>query len=342
MFGNQIWPPIHMRLQDAKIVKGTIYPMYFKSEIEMIKLIEGDIIYVSNPMFSSYGTAILKKLNNKNKIIVLDIDDWHIGWVLSQGLKSTLIESFKTIIYPDGFIYLLFMESLIGLSDEKTVVSRYLQNKYGGIYLPHFVDTDLFNSNKYDKEKLRSKWHIKNKKIISFIGTPRPHKGLEDLIKALKIIDTKNNIKIMMTGDINDKYVKYLCNIGKEKIIFLGIRPQNEEPIFLSMADLIVLPQRVNYFTMAQVPKKVVNAMSMAKPIISTNVSDIPEMIHDCGIIIQSGNIEELSSSILYLLDNDSISKNLGRKARKKCIEKYSLKSTENILYNMINRLITS
>ena len=49
---------------------------------------------------------------------------------------------------------------------------------------------------------------------------------------------------------------------------------------------------------------KILDAMAMAKPIIATNVSDIPEILDNCGWIVEPENPEQLSKSIQYVLGN--------------------------------------
>lgn len=62
----------------------------------------------------------------------------------------------------------------------------------------------------------------------------------------------------------------------------------------------------------------------MAKPIITTNVSDLPEILDGCGWIVEPENPEQLAQAIQYVLNNPQEAEEMGRKARKKCIEKYS------------------
>ena len=50
--------------------------------------------------------------------------------------------------------------------------------------------------------------------------------------------------------------------------------------------------------------------------------------------------INALTEGISYLFDNYSIADNLGKKARLKCIKKYSVNAVSNILYNLIEKLI--
>jgi glycosyltransferase involved in cell wall biosynthesis len=104
------------------------------------------------------------------------------------------------------------------------------------------------------------------------------------------------------------------------------------------MANMIVLPQRNNSSAVGQIPAKVFDAMAMAKPIIATRVSDLPIILDGCGLIVEPGNINALSDSILWVLENETEAKKLGNKARIKCINKYSWSSMEYTLSGIFDK----
>lgn len=324
MFGKKIWAPYNQSFK-YKMFKVENFSSIFVSLKDMLKTIDGDVIYACKPRLTSFGVALLKRLSCNDLPIVLDIDDWEAFSGRSSKALSSSFFALKNIVTPiDNYL----MEFLSHKADERTVASRFLQKKFGGFYVPHGLNTDIYDPTKFDRKKLRLNWNLDDKKVISFIGTPRPHKGLEDLITALNSIKS-SKVKLLMTGDYQDSYVQYLLKLGKGKIIFLGLQPIDAEPLFLSMSDLIVLPQRNTNYAKAQVPAKVFTSMAMAKPIIATSVSDLPEILDGCGWIVNPGETQQLASTIKYVFDNSTEAETMGLKARQKCEEKYSWKSLE-------------
>jgi len=69
--------------------------------------------------------------------------------------------------------------------------------------------------------------------------------------------------------------------------------------------------------------------MAMAKPIISTNVSNIPEILDGCGWIVESENPRQLAEIIKYVFDHPVQAKEKGKKAREKCKREYSWEMME-------------
>lgn len=356
IFGKEIWKPCDTKEFDFKSVKGCYYPFFISSARKMIRLIEGDVIYACKYKPTSFGVGILKKLFHKIPL-VLDIDDWetgiHMAWHGLNPREVTIksvrwkeekrkitFKGIKSFIgNPNSYPYTVFMEHFTRSADDITVASNFLQERFGGKKVPHGKNIEAFDPEKFDREKLRKEWRIQNKKIIMFLGTPHPHKGVEDIIYAINKLKRKDVCLMMVGVNRDNSHMKKIIDIGKSNVILVeGYRPFSEIPRFLSMADLIVLPQRISPATIGQVPGKIFDAMAMAKPIISTNISDIPEILEDCGIVVEPNDIDAIAKNISYLLENEDIAKKMGEKARKKCIEKYSWNVMEKILKEVFSK----
>ena len=175
-----------------------------------------------------------------------------------------------------------------------------------------------------------------------FLGTPREHKGVEILINTVNMIKNKNIFLFIVGIGDYDNYGKKLTKTAKnrlgDKYKGFGIQPFEKIPEFLAIADVVVIPQKRNFATIGQVPAKVFDAMAMAKPIIATNVSDLPEILDGCGWSIEPENPEQLAKTIKYVLDNPGEAVEMGWKARQKCIEKYSWNAMERILLNIFKK----
>ncbi|MCK4821183.1 glycosyltransferase, partial [bacterium] len=126
--------------------------------------------------------------------------------------------------------------------------------------------------------------------------------------------------------------------IGKEKFVEFGMQPFDKIPEFLAMADIVVVPQKRNFATLGQVPAKIFDAMAMAKPIISTNVSDLPKILKGCGWIVEPENPEQLSQVIQYVSNNPEEAEKIGWQGRHKCIEEYSLNAMKKVLIEIFRK----
>ena len=93
------------------------------------------------------------------------------------------------------------------------------------------------------------------------------------------------------------------------KIIFTGLIQDDELPLFYNAAELFVYPSLYEGFGLPPL-----EAMSCATPVITSNLTSIPEVTKDCAILIDPFNKDELASSILNLLNSESLLQEYGEK----------------------------
>ena len=349
IFGDGIWEPVaNDKSIEYKSVKisGRFKP-YWQIR-KLAKKIDGDVIYASKPLFTSFGVGLLKKLSN-SKPLILDIDDWQMGFMKEIYSSLSLAQSFKFLATSALFFYsmssywnTLFGEKLSHLADEITVSNNFLQDKFSGTIVWHARDTEAFNPEKFDGSSLREKYDIaRNKKVVMFSGTPRAHKGIEDLIEAINLLQTQD-VLLTLVGADEDSYSQNLITMANKKLgerfKAFGLQPFEKVPEFLAMSDVTVIPQKRNLASVGQLPAKVFDAMAMAKPIIATNVSDLPEILDGCGWIVEPESPKQLARAIQHVIDHPEEARQMGQKARQKCIENYSWDAMEKILVNIFRK----
>ena len=213
------------------------------------------------------------------------------------------------------------MEALSGLADARTVSNRFLQDRFGGTIIPHAKDTDELDPTRFDKATVRDELDLPSDDfLVMFSGTPRTHKGVDDLAKAVAAIDC-DDVQAVIVGAHESEYVDTVRKLGGDSIIVRGIQPFDEIPKWLAAADVIAIPQKDNPATWGQMPSKVYDAMAMAKPVIASNVSDLPIVLEGCGRIIEPSNVDKIRVSVIELYNNPEICEKLGSRARQRCVE---------------------
>lgn len=74
----------------------------------------------------------------------------------------------------------------------------------------------------------------------------------------------------------------------------------------------------------------ILEAMILGKAIVATDVGAVKEMLDDeCGAVIQKKNIEQLASALNEYMINERLRKEIGTRARKRVLDKY----TENVVF---------
>ncbi len=127
-----------------------------------------------------------------------------------------------------------------------------------------------------------------NNRIVLFFGFIRNYKGLDILLKAIKITAEKiTDVKLLIAGEFYEDekpYQELIDTLGvRDKLIIrTSFIPDNEVRYYLCAADVVVQPYR-NATQSGVTPL----AYHFEKPMIVTNVGSLPAMVphHQVGLV---------------------------------------------------------
>lgn len=169
--------------------------------------------------------------------------------------------------------------------------------------------------------------------VLGYLGRFAPFKRVDLLIEAISALDEKDRPDyVVLAGDgPTMPLVRSLVDADpwlREHCKFLGTI--NDTPSFLSTIDYLVLPSESE-----GLPNVVLEAMAMRRPVVSTNVSDIPVLVGDTGFIVEPSNRAALSEAILQM---QALGKNgrigLGNLARARIEREYSIEVAAERFWN--------
>ena len=172
--------------------------------------------------------------------------------------------------------------------------------------------------------KVKKKYKIFNKFIL-YVGTLEPRKNIVNLIQAYYKLISKNNVthQLVIVGKKGWHYqeifkivTKLNLNKGRERIVFTGYVSEEELPFLYNAADVFVYPSLYEGFGIPPL-----EAMACGVPVISSNLSSIPEVIGEAGILINPYNIQDIYQTLYKLLNDDKLKKELKSKGLKRAQE---------------------
>lgn len=325
-------------------VPGSTYPRFLQSAQNLLKHVDGDIIYAYKPKPTSFGVALLQKLRTKRPLL-LDIDDWELSWhggdastyrPTPRQLARDLCKSNGALRHPDHPIYLKWMERWVSQADAITVHTQFLKQRFGGVYVPNGKDVSLFNPEHYDAKALKQKYGLANYRVLMFPGAPRPYKGVEDVLMAIEQLNQPDLRLVIVGGSPYDDYDGQLMAKWGKWMIKLPKIPHTQMPEVIAAADAIVVPQRDTPAAQAQFPLKLTDGMAMAKPILSTRVGDIPTILGDTGYLVDPDSPEQLAAQIAWIFAHPAAAAAQGERARRRCVEHCSIDTMAALLSKVI------
>ena len=331
-FGAEIWPPARGGAIPYRALPGARYPGFAARAGALARLADGDVLLASKPRPTSYGVALLAR-RQRRRPLLLDIDDWELGFFYRSGLWGRVGRALN-LGNPNGLPWTWAMERLVGHADAVTVASRFLERRFGGTLVPHVRDTDAWDPARFDGGAVRAALGVGEAKVVMFLGTPRGHKGVDDLVDAMDGLPAR----LVIVGAEPDRATSRAW-AGRAGVIVRGPVPFDDVPRYLAAADVVAVPQRATSDTIGQLPAKLFDAMAMARPIVSTSVSMIPEVLEGCGLVVPPGEPRALRAVLDTLLADPDRARELGRRARARCVERYSFASARAVLFPLIERL---
>ncbi|MBT3508909.1 MAG: glycosyltransferase family 4 protein [Nitrospina sp.] len=335
---GDIWYPMRNIDIPVRIYSWKRYPAFFSTIFKMVREMDADIFIACKLRPTSFGIALLKKWFT-GKPVMVDIEDWELGFYYHSGFWGR-VGRFLNFSNPNGLPYTWLMEKLIGFADSIIVSNKFLQNRFTGCLIPHCRDTTILDPDLFNDQEIKQSLGLEGNRVIMFLGTPRPHKGIDDLIQAVESLDYPDVRLVFIGAEPSFQSRQGNSFLNKKKVVVLPKIPFDELPKHLSAADILVVPQRDTTDTQGQIPAKLFDAMAMAIPVITTHVSDIPEVLGGNGYLVQPGKPEELTRTLKYVLDHPEEAKEKGLRARQRCVDLYDIKVMETKLQSLIEKLV--
>lgn len=231
-------------------------------------------------------------------------------------------------------------------SDAVTAVSKALVDQTYELINPdkqietvyNFIDDRIYQ--KSDAHALRAEFEIKeDEKVIIHVSNFRPVKRVQDVVKSFAKIASVMRAKLLLVGDGPEMTIicKLVRKLGLDsQVIFLGKQESLEE--LYSISDLMLLLSEKESFGLVAL-----EAMACGVPCVGTNVGGLPEVINHGvnGFICEVGNIEEISSKALAVLNDKNIHKQFSNHSIETAKTKFNaeqiVEQYEQIYFNLLN-----
>ena len=167
-------------------------------------------------------------------------------------------------------------------------------------------------------QRFRRKHHLEGKKVVLFAGTKGYNKGALHLLQAVKKMEQDvKDVVLVAIGLTTEEWNREKETVSESNLLDLGYVPDEEKRDAFDACDLFVMPSRYDSFGIVYL-----EAWICGKPVIGANVGAIPEVIAEGkdGLLVEFGNVDQLVSSILHLLDHPALCREMGKRGREKVI----------------------
>lgn len=288
---------------EAKTIHTTKKPLaLFQNIRKLARQATGDIVYAFKPLMTTFAPALYAARVVRHRPLLLDVEDEEVYTHTISNGRDLWMKVLRGWRLGTSWKYTRTIQAFRGLVDARTVVSTALQERYGGILLRHGPDDSTFDPTRDfgAKDKLRERWGLPpDRKHAIFVGTPRSHKGLDVIGRALRHPECEE-WDFVLVGPDDNEFARALETQLGSRYHCLGPQPYRETPAILSVADAVPIPSKDTEFARAQVPAKLLDAMAMARPIVASAVGDLPDILGhgQRGWLVEPGDPGSLADAL--------------------------------------------
>jgi glycosyltransferase involved in cell wall biosynthesis len=187
---------------------------------------------------------------------------------------------------------------------------------------PNGVDVERFRPGVGGAD-VRRELGIRDDKVVAgFVGTFGPWHGVEKLAEAIKLIPNERvRFLLVGSGSLHVEVEKRLeAEVASGRVIFTGAVGHERVPGLLDACDILVAPHvpLADGSEFFGSPTKIFEYMAMGKGIVASRLGQIGEVLvnEETALMVEPGDVGELMSAIMRLVESEDLRRSLGSKAR--------------------------
>ncbi len=220
-------------------------------------------------------------------------------------------------------------KELIDNADTIVTVSRRLKEELISLYNANGKKISVIY-NAINREKFKGMKRNSNKEVVLYVGRLSVQKGIDNLIKAFKIVSGKNDnalLYVIGEGPELSNLINLSINLDlSDKVIFLGRVPDGEMEMLYSIANVFVMPSVSEPFGIVAL-----EAIASNVPTIVSSQSGVSEVIRNT-LTVDFWDTEQMADLIIGLLDHSEANKEITKNAYKELDDITWEKSAEKFI----------
>jgi glycosyltransferase involved in cell wall biosynthesis len=157
-------------------------------------------------------------------------------------------------------------------------------------------------------DRVRERYQIKGRTVL-FVGNIKPHKNVERLIAAFAKVRENpglSNLTLIVVGDDISKYPSLRRAVVRHQVRgnvrFFGFVPEMTLVALYKIADVFAFPSLYEGFGLPPL-----EAMANGTPVVTSNISSLPEVVGDAALTVDPYNIDDIASSIRRILEDEHL-----------------------------------
>jgi len=174
-----------------------------------------------------------------------------------------------------------------------------------------------------------------------YLGRIHPDKSLELAVRAMK--ETGPDKSLIIAGDLESSYLWYkeklediARRIGISNRFKMILSPTTDQVVrLMQKCSVFLFPSLVDTFGLVAL-----EAMACGKPVVACNKGGVPELLDNCGFLLDP-DVRQWQETVKRVLSDSNLRLETGRKALERS-KLYSWQNTANSLLHVLENFLAS
>ena len=207
-------------------------------------------------------------------------------------------------------------------------------------YNANLFQANNFQANNFQHPNHSDKSHQEhNSQYFIYIGRQDPHKNVHRLIGAFAGLANKKDYQLWIVGSTDKRYTPRLQALATElgvggQVKFLNYVSASELPTIINQAIALVFPSLWEGFGFP-----VLEAMACGTPVITSNISSLPEVAGDAAILIDPYNQDEITAAMQTLASDRQLRSRLSQQGLEQA-SKFTWEKTGKATAEILSRFV--
>jgi glycosyltransferase involved in cell wall biosynthesis len=195
--------------------------------------------------------------------------------------------------------------AVIAVSDatRQDVIDVYAVDPSRVICVPNGVDDSMRPLPDEDVGQFRERNGLPDRFIL-YLGTLQPRKNIEVLVRAYALLADDIDCPLIIAGAKGWMYDRLFTLVDglelAERVRFAGHVPSEDLVYWYNAATMLVYPSRYEGFGLP-----LLEAMACGTAVIAANTSSLPEVVGECGLLVEPDDAEGFATAIREIAVND-------------------------------------
>lgn len=208
--------------------------------------------------------------------------------------------------------------------------------------IPNGFDTENFAPSNESRQSVRAELGVPEHTIlVGMVGRFHPAKDHQTFLQAASLLcKSRQTSQIVLCGKNvepdNQHLVNLIARLGLQRKVYL-LGERNDMERLIPAFDVAVSSSFEEGF-----PNVIGEAMSAGVPCVVTDISDLPWVVGDTGMVVPPKSPESLATALRTMIElSDEARRKMGQAARRRVMQKFQLRKIRRLYEDLYEELVT-